>query len=222
MLCETASEASGLARVLSIAEGKALPETQCEQLLVLGVLFKVLLSNVTDPAPVLVRARQVVKRAIEEWSKPAPLPPRAERAANIIAARATEALDIDSIAQEIGCDVTLLRRDFKRRFGTSMREYHVRARVQVVLRLIAGGCGSNSDIGQAAGYDSEKNFYRAIRKMTGLRPSELRALSADRLDELALAVIQAPRVQPRAMLPGAALRDQERRLACQPIAHALA
>lgn len=197
MLYEAAMpDPGGLARVLRLADDIPLPRTALERLVYLGVMFQVVLGSMPGPSPFVSRAREVMRRSLEQWRQPV-MPPRADRAAALIAARATGSLDVQSLASEIGCDVTLLRREFKARFGVSMKSYHLCVRVALALRAIAGDARSISDIAAAAGYESEKNFYRAVWKVTGHTPAELRHLAPAELHLLLASVVPARLIAPR-------------------------
>jgi AraC-like DNA-binding protein len=58
--------------------------------------------------------------------------------------------------------------------GMSIREYHARARVCAAVRQFATGTHDVLAVARCVGYRSEKNFYRAVSKFTGLTPAELR------------------------------------------------
>lgn len=62
-----------------------------------------------------------------------------------------------------------------------MRHYHVRARVRAAIDEYLKGNTKSSSVARLVGYASEKNFYPAVRDVTGLTPARLSALSPSEL-----------------------------------------
>ena len=58
-----------------------------------------------------------------------------------------------------------------------MREYHIRLRVRGAIAQFLEGNRKTSSVSALVGYKSEKNFYHAVRGITGLTPARLAALS---------------------------------------------
>lgn len=103
--------------------------------------------------------------------------PSALRAARVIRGSFEKPLDIVLIARTVGCGRSGLVRSFKDVYGLSMGEYHTRCRIVPAFRMLRE---PNSNVGAAAfrvGYQSTKNFYRALRELTGLTPSQVRELN---------------------------------------------
>lgn len=89
------------------------------------------------------------------------------------------------LARTLNVDETTLRREFKRRFRVTLREYHLRSRVAAALRLLADGERKITAIARSVGYKGEKNFFQAVRRFTGTTPGRLRALAVDDLRSMA-------------------------------------
>jgi AraC-like DNA-binding protein len=118
----------------------------------------------------------------------------AERAAAMIEWRANEPLSVPAIARVLKCHETTLRREFREVFGISMREYQVRHRVREAVRHLSHAAGKIGAIGRLVGYKSEKNFYRALRRVTGFSPGQIARMSPDeRIDLLARLSTSLPR-----------------------------
>jgi AraC family transcriptional regulator len=81
------------------------------------------------------------------------------------------------LATEVGASPSTLIRAFKQMFGLPPHAYHARVRLRHGLSELRNGPTKVADAGRAAGYASSKNFNRAARHYTGLKPSEVRALS---------------------------------------------
>ncbi len=96
------------------------------------------------------------------------------RAAELIIAHADQPCDGATLARAAACHETTLRRAFRRRFGMSIREYHARVRVCAAVREFAAGTHNVLAVARSVGYRTEKNFYRAVARFTGLTPAELR------------------------------------------------
>lgn len=92
-------------------------------------------------------------------------------------------LDLTRVALQVGCSATTLRWLFRTTFGMSMRDYHTRVRIRQALRLMIAGRQSVVDLAWAVGYRGEKNFYRAVRDLTGTTPARLMDWSAIALEE---------------------------------------
>lgn len=98
-----------------------------------------------------------------------------KRAARMIEARYAEPLDVPRLACELNCREATLRAQFARTFGMSPRVYHRAARVRAASALFASGTNDVLSVARMVGYRSEKNFYAAVRQVTGGTPAELRS-----------------------------------------------
>jgi AraC-like DNA-binding protein len=98
------------------------------------------------------------------------------RAARVIRGSFEKPLDVDRIARAVGCARSGLIRSFKDVYGMSMGDYQTRCRVRSAFGMLRA---SESNVGAAAfqaGYQSTKNFYRVLRELTGMTPSQVREL----------------------------------------------
>ncbi len=101
-------------------------------------------------------------------------------------------LNIGQLARSVGCARSGLSHSFKEAFGMSMGDYQTRCRIRPTINLLRI---PESNVGEAAftvGYRSTKNFYRALRSVTGMTPTQLRELSNEAADELLRGVLCLP------------------------------
>ena len=70
----------------------------------------------------------------------------------------------------------------------SMRDFHTRCRVAEAIRIFAAGENKTAAVARSVGYRSEKNFYRALRDVTGKKPKDLKSRSPHYLRLLARAI----------------------------------
>lgn len=100
-------------------------------------------------------------------------------------ARVKEALDdqletgvgIRQLAALAGAHPVSVSRAFRRCFGVSVTEYRRRERVRRAAGRIAGSSVSLSAVGHATGHADHPHLCREFRRLTGLTPSEFRALA---------------------------------------------
>jgi len=99
----------------------------------------------------------------------------ARRVAEIIVANLSQPLRVEEIASQVGAHPSSVRRAFRREFQMSMRLYHLRARVECAERLLRDTPHLKIEpIGLSLGWQSKKDFYRAIRQVRGCTPTALR------------------------------------------------
>ena len=79
------------------------------------------------------------------------------------------------LAQMLGVSVAQLERHFQRVFQLSPRQMLTKLRMDAGMRLLREP-GSIAAIAQACGYSDQSAFTRQFRSVTGLTPSEYRAL----------------------------------------------
>jgi len=162
-------------------------ETPVEQLVRDGIIFQVLLGCLDERASSHdERIVSFLRRVLQMSARPLPLRDSPEhRAAAVIRDRTEHAVDVADVARIVGCHQSRLRRSFRERFGMSMRDFHTRCRVAHALRMFARGEAKTAAVARTVGYRSEKNFYRALRDVTGKTPKELKSISPQSLDALA-------------------------------------
>ena len=189
MLCEVAFPVPDVtARVRRISKKIPPPAGKLEELILHGMLFDVLLS--TQPGASLdAHTSEAVERAkVLEIGEKVCLRNRASEAAAYIETRLTESLDVVGVARHAGCSETTLRRLFREEFDVSMRDYLTRIRVRQAIQILA--CHANAgDLARAVGYGSEKNFYSAVRCVTGTTPAALRRRSTAGLAKLVDSIV---------------------------------
>jgi AraC-like DNA-binding protein len=113
-------------------------------------------------------------------------------AARLIRHSFEKPLNLGRLARTVGCARSGLIRCFNDTFGMSMGDYHARCRIRPTLAMLRE---PDSNVGAAAfqvGYHSTKNFYRALRKLTGMTPSQVRQISHERVDHLLDTVLRLP------------------------------
>ncbi len=123
------------------------------------------------------------------------LPPAPVRAARRLVDEFAKPLNIQRLSREIGAHVATLRRGFKAYYGVTIRSYHIRVRVLEAIKRLHDRRFDGRSLAAAVGYGSHKNFYRAIRHVTGLSLAELRATA--HAEALARAALPQPRQRQR-------------------------
>jgi AraC-like DNA-binding protein len=132
-----------------------------------------------------------VTEYLEDFARSHGWPPTM-RAARVIRNSFEKPLDVDRIARAVGCARSGLIRSFKDVYGMSMGDYQTRCRVRSAFGMLRA---PDSNVGAAAfhvGYQSTKNFYRALRELTGMTPSQVRELRDDVAKEIVDALVQLP------------------------------
>jgi AraC-like DNA-binding protein len=82
-------------------------------------------------------------------------------------------MTLDAMAREYRVSRLHLDRTFHHRFGIHFHEYLRAIRVERGLDLVREGMKIEA-AAPAVGYKSKKNFYRAVRQVTGLTPGQVR------------------------------------------------
>ena len=98
----------------------------------------------------------------------------AHRARRYIDTHYASALTIGAVARAFGCHPKRLARDFRQEYGKSMPDYLAAVRVKHAVEAIRRSDLKVEAIASMVGYRSKKNFYRAVRRVTGLTPLQLR------------------------------------------------
>lgn len=132
--------------------------------------------------------RAAIRAQIRRFTSIAPHRPslsRAQRAADRLLRNPAKPPRLASVARAVGSSETSLRREFKKEYGVTPREYHQRVRVGHALILMVERNGKLSTIGHAAGYGSEAHFHRSVRRYTGRTPGALRRLPTGTLLRIA-------------------------------------
>jgi AraC-like DNA-binding protein len=187
ILCEARSAPLTTHRL--VAAFLRLPEavTALEHLVQRGLIVNVVLGCVEDPSESRPeRLRCYVQRLLTNASpRQMLLESAAQRAATLILQNCSQPLNASQIAKGVGCGPSSLRRAFKSELGMQMRQFHTMARVFEAVKIFAAGRPKISAVARLVGYRSDKDLYRALRHVTGLRPSELRTMTPEALRALA-------------------------------------
>lgn len=176
ILCEVL--ANGPADVAGAIALLPAPRNPLERLIRQGLIFEVLLGCVADGSHSHEeREISVMRRLLETSGRPAALQDSPEcRAAALIRKRAAHPIEVRKIARIVGCHETRLRRSFRARYNMCMREFHTRCRVARAIAMFAKGETKSVAVARSLGYQSDKNFYRALRSITGQTPTELKSM----------------------------------------------
>jgi len=191
ILCEARARGGGAAEVVNALDVLPPPATPLERIVRQGMIFDVLLGCVDDRScSHHERTFNVFRRVLETSARPSPLLESPEsRAAALIHERSIYPIDVAEIARTVGCEQTRLRRAFRDRYGMSMRDFHTRCRIADALSLFLQGERKTAAVARSVGYRSEKNFYRALRDVTGKRPNELKSIPMSNLRRMARDVL---------------------------------
>jgi AraC-like DNA-binding protein len=187
ILCEARGASLSVSSV--VAALSQLPEvaTPLERLVQQGLIVDVVVGCIEEVHESRAECMgRYVRRALTSAARPqALLDSVAQRAATLIIENCFQPLNAALIAKEVGCDPSRLRRAFKAEFGMQMRAFHTVARVAEAVNLFVAAPAKISAIARLVGYRSDKDFYRALRDVTGLRPSALQMMNPDALQDLA-------------------------------------
>ena len=99
------------------------------------------------------------------------------RVATLITANLAGPLRVGEIATKVGAHPAAVRRAFHRKFSMSLREFHLRARVERAELLLRGTPRPKVEpVALELGWRGKKVLYRAIRKVRGCTPGALRRI----------------------------------------------
>lgn len=116
----------------------------------------------------------------------------AERAAGILRERVADPPGLDSLALAVGASRSALTQDFRRRYGISCGEYLTRLRLRQFVTTMLDSTAQAGQLAEQAGFRRYQGLYEALRRRTGVRPSEVRSLTLDQLRELLDRLALAP------------------------------
>jgi AraC-like DNA-binding protein len=107
---------------------------------------------------------------------PAPARRRlAERARELLAARATEDVALGDLAGALGCSPFHLCRVFRQVTGTTLHRHLRRLRVRAALDALAAGHPDLTTLAVELGFYDHSHFTNSFRAETGLTPAAFRA-----------------------------------------------
>jgi AraC-like DNA-binding protein len=98
---------------------------------------------------------------------------KVQRAKAFVAARATERLKLQQVADAVGCSLFHLCRVFRRVTGWTLHGYQTHLRLRLALERLRDGA-SLSDLAVRLGFASHSHFSAAFRRTFGLPPSRFR------------------------------------------------
>lgn len=107
---------------------------------------------------------------------------RIETASRILSTNLAEPLDLAALAEQVQLGPDTLQRNFRARFGTSLRAFQAKCRMNVAGNLLCNTEMSISEIGRAVGFSNHAAFSRAYLRYFGRTPSSERALSPRVMD----------------------------------------
>ena len=81
-----------------------------------------------------------------------------------------EALEMPSVARQVGRGYAAFRRDFAALTGVSPLQYRARKRIEAAQTLLERGEMTSAAIARNLGYNDEAHFSKAFKKATGLSP----------------------------------------------------
>jgi AraC-like DNA-binding protein len=99
---------------------------------------------------------------------------RAVDAAQLIQARAHQALDLHAVARELDLSAYHFLRLFARVLGVTPHQYLIRARLRHAARLLADGERPVTEVALDVGFQDLSNFVRTFRRAAGVPPTAFR------------------------------------------------
>jgi two-component system response regulator YesN len=100
-----------------------------------------------------------------------------ERAKAYVRTRVTQAWNTSEMASYLGRSVPAMHRQFKRDTGTSIRAYLIRLRVESAIELLRRTPWKVEAVAREVGWQSTKDLYRALHRLAGMTPAEVRKLA---------------------------------------------
>jgi AraC-like DNA-binding protein len=110
---------------------------------------------------------------------------------------AVAAQPLKTLAGELGCSVSTLRRRLQAAWGRRPGEVVRRARLREAQRLLRPGGPPTQGVGARVGYTREASFAAAFRNEFGMTPAEYRIRQTVGLAALPLAPLPAPVFRPQ-------------------------
>jgi transcriptional regulator GlxA family with amidase domain len=103
--------------------------------------------------------------------------PVVRRAADFIARSCDLRLTTAIVARECACHGRKLERLFRQELGTSVHAHITKARLRRVAQLLRDPEAKIGPLALDIGFRAKSSLYRAVRKLTGTTPAELRRRS---------------------------------------------
>jgi AraC family transcriptional regulator len=108
--------------------------------------------------------------------RPACVAPEVERARECLAAAPEKVSSLAWLAQQAGCSVFHLARQFKRVTGSSVHRYQSNLRLCAALHRLAQGAPDLTMLAMDCGFSSHSHFSAAFKRAFGTTPQHSRAL----------------------------------------------
>jgi methylphosphotriester-DNA--protein-cysteine methyltransferase len=100
----------------------------------------------------------------------------------LLARESRHSLHVSGLARRLGMHPVRLRRLCRELLGMSPRAYCQRTRVWQALKHLADSHEKVDAVALEFGWRSKKNFYRAVRAVTGLTPRQVRLREFSKTD----------------------------------------
>lgn len=105
--------------------------------------------------------------------------PRLHKAVEHLHTHLAEELPLDLLARIAGLSRSQFARTFRKAFGTSPRQYVLRARIDEACRLLAEDRDTISGIALTLGFHDHAHFSRCFRRLVGVAPTAFRRGGGD-------------------------------------------
>lgn len=99
----------------------------------------------------------------------------AESAKSLLAVKASEPLDLSTLARDLACSPFHLCHVFRRQTGFTLSEFQHQIRLRCGLEAVAERSRSLTELASALGYASHSHFTYFFRRAFGVTPSALRS-----------------------------------------------
>jgi AraC-like DNA-binding protein len=106
------------------------------------------------------------------------LPPWLEEVRKILNAEFAERPKLYEIAAKVGVHPVHLARQFRKYFGSSVKEYVRKLRVDFACQQLLASDAPPAQIASAAGFADQSHFSRTFKRVHGMTPGRYRALRA--------------------------------------------
>jgi AraC-like DNA-binding protein len=118
--------------------------------------------------------------------------PPAVRAAALLRCQFDEPLDLNRVSLHVASARSALIRLFPATYGITMGQYLTRVRLREAIVRLRSPFATVEGVASEVGYKSAKNFYRALRNLTGLTPDGARQLDAGLSCDLLTTALSLP------------------------------